>query len=123
MSDPSDTGAPFERGPDNKIASRVRANALPSTSSFVGDQSIDAIGTAFAFAPGALGIQIKVTHISQTIRVGMGADAETAEANAALAIPLNINDGVVPKGRRNADILFYYLIGNGATTTCTVEQI
>ena len=111
------------KGLSNEDIISVKANALPKTSSYVGDQSIDAIGTAFAFVPGATGIQIKVTHETQTIRVGMGADAGTAEANAALAIAYDINDGIVPKGRRNTDILFYYLLGSGAATTCTVEQI
>ena len=99
------------------------ADTLPKVSSYEGDQTIDTTGVAFAFAPGALGIQIKVTHATQTIRVGMGATELEASANSVSAIPIGTANGIVSRGRRNEDILFYHLRGSGVGTDCTVEQI
>jgi len=95
----------------------------PPTSSYTGDQTIGASAVPFVFATGAKGVKIKVTHATQSIRIGQGATAAEADANALLAIPMTINDGIQDVVRLGASASHFSLFGSGAGTTCTITQL
>lgn len=98
------------------------AETAPIASSYTGDQSIGATATPFTFATGTTGVRIKVTHATQSIRVGMGASSAEADTNAALSTPYIIGDGIQIEGR-GALITHFSLLGSGAATTVNVTQV
>lgn len=91
-------------------------------SSYLGAQTIGTTETPFAFATGTTGVKIRVTHATQTIKIGMGASAAEADTNASLSIAYDINDKFVIEGR-GSSVTHFSLLGSGAGTTVDVVQV
>jgi len=88
-------------------------------------QGLNTIGTTpvyFVFAPGAVGVKIRVTHATQTIKIGMGADQTEADARALLSISYDISDKFIEEYKGEL-IKGFSLVGSGVGTTVELVQI
>lgn len=96
-------------------------NKLTLLSNYLSIQTVDAVGTTFVFSEGSTAVVFEVTHVSQTIQIGMGSSAEEAIASAAVGFQYATADKINEIGRGKL-VTHYHVLGSGAGTTVRIGQ-